>query len=350
MALQLTKYLLDLRIPPSYFAHVFKSQFFTKLPLPSTSYTSKTIIITGANGGLGLEAAKHYVRLGAARVILACRSTDRGEKAKSSINVPPENKTVIEVWPLDLCSFESVKSFCKRATKELDRLDVLLLNAGVAMGEFELSEGGYETTITTNVISTFFVAVKLLPLLRRTGIERNEEGHLTVVASEAHYFTAFKERHEEKIFETFKKDDGKYYWGDRYAVSKLLDVLLTRELAETLDQRAGGANKIPIIVNSVNPGLCGATSLFRSVPWFVSIIVVAMSWIMARTSDQGARILMSAAEGGRETHGKYIDSGKVLDPSPFALSEEGKKAGKKAWGELMEILEDIEPGSTFILG
>ena len=75
-----------------------------------------------------------------------------------------------------------------------------------------------------------------------------------------------------------------------------------------------------------------------------------MSWIIARSPDQGARILMAAAEGGRETHGKYIDSGKVHDPSKFALSDEGKKAGKKAWGELMEILETIEPGSTFMLG
>ncbi|KAK3995040.1 putative Dehydrogenase/reductase [Cladorrhinum sp. PSN332] len=350
MALQLAKYLFQLSVPPpSYFAHLVRAQLFTKPPLPSTPYTDKTIIITGGNRGLGLEAVRHYVRLGAARVIIACRSTESGEAAKASITLPPDSNTVIEVWPLDLCSFESVKAFCRRAQKELDRLDVLLLNAGVAMGDVEFSEG-YETTITTNVISTFFVAVKLLPLLRRTGIERNEESRLTIVASEAHYFTAFKERHEDDIFEAFKRGDGKYYWGDRYGVSKLLDVLLARELAEKLDQRAGGAGKIPIIVNSVNPGLCGATSLFRSVPWFVGIVLTFLSLIMARSSDQGARVLMAAAEGGRETHGKYIDSGKVHDPSPFVLSDEGKKAGEKAWDELMEILEKIEPGSTFILG
>ena len=121
---------------------------------------------------------------------MACRSTERGERAKASIALPAGNEAVIEVWPLDLCSFESVKAFCKRAQEELNRLDVLLLNAGIAMGEFELSEG-YETTITTNVISTFFMGIKLLPLLRRTGIERNEESHLTFVASEAHYFVSF---------------------------------------------------------------------------------------------------------------------------------------------------------------
>lgn len=191
------KFLTNLRCsPPSYLLHHLKSQLFTTLPLPTTSYSSKTVIITGANGGLGLEAARHYVRLGAGRVIMACRSTERGEAAKASIALPASNQTVIEVWPLDLCSFESVKAFCKRAQKDLDRLDVLLLNAGIAMGDFELSEG-YETTITTNVIATFFVGVKLLPLLRRTGIERNEESHLTVVASEAHYFVSFRVPREE---------------------------------------------------------------------------------------------------------------------------------------------------------
>ncbi|KAK4228726.1 hypothetical protein QBC38DRAFT_474165 [Podospora fimiseda] len=346
MALQLTKYISELSIPPSYFIHHFRSQLFTKLPLPSTPYTDKTIIVTGGNRGLGLEAVKHYVRLNAARVIIACRSTESGEEAKASII----NNSNIEVWPLDLCSFESVKAFCKKASKDLDRLDVLLLNAGVAMGDnLEFAEG-YETTITTNVISTFFMAVKSLPLLRKTGIEKNETSHLTIVASEAHYFTGFKERFEDKIFETFKKQDQNYYWGDRYGVSKLLDVLLTRELAEKLDQKPGGGEKIPIIVNSVNPGLCGATSLFRSVPWFVGLVLSVLGWISARSSDMGARILIAAAEGGRETHGKYIDAGKVHDPSPFVLSEEGKKTGEKAWDELMEILEGIEPGSTFMLG
>lgn len=133
-------------------------------------------------------------------------------------------------------------------------------------------------------------------------------------------------------------------------MSKLLDVLLTRELAETLDQRAGGAGRIPIIVNSVNPGLCGATDLFRSAPWIIAVIIRFLSWIMARSADQGARILLAAAEGGRETHGKYMDSGKVHDPSKFVLSGEGKKAGRRAWDELTEILETIEPGSTFMLG
>lgn len=147
------------------------------------------MIVTGANGGLGLEAARHFTRLGAARVILACRSTERGEAAKADLERSTTSSTVLEVWSLDLCSFESVQAFCRRAEKELDRLDVLLANAALLSLDLKMAEG-YEVQITANVISNFLLVLMLLPLLRRTAAKYNTETTVSVVASEAHFFVS----------------------------------------------------------------------------------------------------------------------------------------------------------------
>ena len=155
-----------------------KSQLIP-LPYPSSSFTGKTIIVTGANVGLGLEAARHFART-ANKVIIACRSVEKGEVARRDIEESTK-RLVIEVWQVDLSSYESVKQFCTRAGK-LDRLDVLLENAGVATPKYQEIEG-MESTITINVISTFLMALLLLPKLRADSVKFNTVPHLTIVAS-----------------------------------------------------------------------------------------------------------------------------------------------------------------------
>lgn len=129
--------------------HFFFSQLFITPPKPTTSCAGKTIIVTGANTGLGKEAATHFVRLDATKVILACRSLDKGEAAVRDIEAQTGRKGVVEVWQLDLGSFESVKAFAERA-RGLKRIDVLVENAGINTEEFRLVEG-MESTITVNV-------------------------------------------------------------------------------------------------------------------------------------------------------------------------------------------------------
>ncbi|KAG7289575.1 hypothetical protein NEMBOFW57_005946 [Staphylotrichum longicolle] len=317
----------------------FLQRQFRSLAVPTASYAGRTVIVTGANGGLGLEAARHFARLGAARIILACRSTERGEAAKADIEQSAPSSTVLEVWSLDLCSFDSVRAFCRRAEKELDRLDVLLANAALLSLDLKMAEG-YEVQITANVISNFLMVLMLLPLLRRTASKYNTETTVSVVASEAHFFTRFCEQNEPHIFNSFRPGT---YMDERYANSKLLDVLVVQELAERLDASSAGAS--PIVVNTANPGLC-KSNLFRDIHAVGQFFVAALTLLIGRTSEQGSRALMAAVDGGRASHGKYVDSGKVEDPSFFVLSEKGKAVQKKVWDELMEILEGIEPGVT----
>ena len=125
----------------------FLREQFTTLPYPETKHTGQTVIVTGANVGLGLEAARHLTRLNAEKVILAVRSLDKGEAAKKSIEETTGRKGVVEVWQLDLSSYESVKQFIKRA-EGLKRLDAIVENAGIATETYRLTEGN-ESTITT---------------------------------------------------------------------------------------------------------------------------------------------------------------------------------------------------------
>lgn len=143
--------------------------------------------------GLGLEAARHFCRLGAAKVILACRDPEKGKVARADIEAScstSSKKGVVEVWQVDMSSFQSVKDFCARADAELDRLDVVVENAGVATGTYVEADGGFESTIAINVVSTFLMLLLLLPKLRRTAARFNVEPKAVIVSSDAHLFVS----------------------------------------------------------------------------------------------------------------------------------------------------------------
>ena len=176
------------------------SQLFTRLPYPKHSFSGQTVIVTGSNTGLGLEAARHFTRLDAGKVILAVRTQSKGEAAKESIEKSTNRKGVVEVWYLDLGSYESVKEFANKAEK-LDRLDILVENAGIARRYWSVLEDN-EATITTNVVSTFLLGILLLPKMRETGQKFNIAPHLSITCSEVHSWSPFKERNSESIFGT----------------------------------------------------------------------------------------------------------------------------------------------------
>lgn len=100
---------------------------------------------------------------------------------------------------LDLSSFDSVKAFAKRADKELDRIDAVVENAGVALDHWTEVEG-HETTITVNVLGTFLLAMLLLPVMKEKGKKCNQMPHLTVLTSGLHATAKFEESKEQEIF------------------------------------------------------------------------------------------------------------------------------------------------------
>jgi NAD(P)-dependent dehydrogenase (short-subunit alcohol dehydrogenase family) len=178
------------------------TQLIAKIPVPTSSFDSKTVIITGSNTGLGKEAARHVARLGASKLIIACRNTSKGNDAKleieSSVKCKPD---VIEVWELDIESPASVKKFVERANT-LPRLDVLINNAGIQTVNYQTV---YETerTLAVNNIGTFLLALQLIPKLKETAKKYQLTPHLTFTGSALYDVAKFPQNYGDNIFDWF---------------------------------------------------------------------------------------------------------------------------------------------------
>lgn len=116
---------------------------------PGTDLTGKTAIVTGGNAGLGLEAARQYLTLKAARVIIAVRSPAKGKEAIAELKADPtvqkvNPNAVIEAFPLDLDDFQSGADFVRKVKNEVPELDILLNNGGTNVLKYHKSASGHE--------------------------------------------------------------------------------------------------------------------------------------------------------------------------------------------------------------
>jgi NAD(P)-dependent dehydrogenase (short-subunit alcohol dehydrogenase family) len=228
----------------------FLKQRFDSLPYPTQTFADKTVIVTGSNTGLGKESARHIARLGAAKLILAVRSLEKGEAAKADIEKTTGcGKNVIKVWHLDMASYSSVLKFAERAERDLERIDVLLANAAIATGQFVLAEGN-ESTLTVNVVSTLLLVLALLPKMKDTAQNSGSTPIISITSSGAHAGAGFAERSapEGKLFATL--NEGKDFDAmQRYPLSKLLEVFCIKHIGEHHPN-------MQVTINEVDPGFC----------------------------------------------------------------------------------------------
>lgn len=235
----------------AFFAAFIDRQFIHNTPpVPTASFKGKTAIVTGSSSGLGLEACRWMVRLGASQVILACRNVEKAKAAAKDIQTTTScSSDTLQVWHLDLSSYASVLAFSDRVKVELPRLDVLIANAGLGTAKFRMTEDN-EEQITTNVVSTTLLAFLLHPKLHEAAVKYETHTHLTVTSSELYEMAKFKERKAPsgQIFETLS-DESKANMGDRYNVSKLIQVFVIKQMAAMFPLSSS-----KVIVNCVAPG------------------------------------------------------------------------------------------------
>lgn len=320
---------------------VLGGQYRAVPPVVNADLTGKTVVVVGANTGLGFQATKHFAAMNPQKLIMGCRSRQKGEDAVNKIKSETGFKA-IELRLIDLASFASVKSFVETIKKDDVRIDILVLNAGVAKFEYSVTEDGWEETLQVNDLSTALLALLLAPRMIETGQKHQTRPRLVVVSSGVHYIHDI----DDKVYDaesSFQLLNSKEFctaavMENRYFESKLLNMFFVRSLAELLKGS-------PVVVDTVDPGYC-YSDLRRSFSGVRSVIDWLMEKLFAWTSEQGGRQLVYAAVGSAEDpdklHGAYLDLTEVTEPSDHVLGEDGKRRGDKLWGDLIRELSKVD--------
>jgi NAD(P)-dependent dehydrogenase (short-subunit alcohol dehydrogenase family) len=285
------------------FAHNFSKQMFSRVPaIPAhTSLAGKTVLVTGANVGLGFEAVRNFLRLQPSLIIMGVRSVEKGEAAAVALRREfPDAR--IEVWELDMESFRSVQAFAARAERELDRLHVAVLNAGLGKLKFErVDEGGcHEVTIQVNYLATALLSFLLLPKLKPNA-SSPEAGRLSIVNSGASLGLNLEDPGDGKLLESLERPEG-FDGLNQYGLSKLLVMMFVAKLAQTINPKE-------VIVNCTDPGATKGTAFFRDVnSWIMRIGIRAFVGLIGRQISDASRIyLHSTLVLGEESHGSWTD-------------------------------------------
>jgi dehydrogenase/reductase SDR family protein 13 len=253
----------------------------------------RSYVVTGANTGIGKVTALELARRGG-RVVLACRSAEKTEPVIAEIAKASGNSQV-EFAPLDLTDFSSIRACAERLVASGKPIHVLVNNAGLAArGK---TKDGFELTFGTNHLGHYLFTRLLLDHLAKTGPAR-----VVNVSSKAHY--------QAKAIDwtAIEKPTKSLTALDEYAVSKLANVLFTKELARR-------CNGTPITTYALHPGVV-ATDAWRRIP-------PPFRWVVKRfmiSPEDGAKTtLYCAADAavGSET-GKYYDECKERRPSKLA--------------------------------
>ena len=207
----------------------------------------KTVIITGGNTGIGKETAIDLAGRNA-RVILACRSAEKGEKAAVEVREKSGNDDVV-FRQLDLASLTSVRQFAAKVLEEEPRIDILINNAGIMGCPYSKTKDGFEMHFGVNHLGHFFLTNLLLDRLKEAPSAR-----IVNVSALAHIFAKMN-------FDDINLEMSYSPW-PAYCRSKLANILFTQALAKRLADTTVTVNALhPGIVNTELPRYMVSSSL-----------------------------------------------------------------------------------------
>ncbi|KAF8605701.1 NAD(P)-binding protein [Ceratobasidium sp. AG-I] len=226
--------------------------FYKDMVIPRVDLHGKLAIVTGANSGIGFEAAHALVGLGA-HVVLACRSELKGEAAMRKI-VELTGSKAVEVEVLDCGSFKSVRAFLERWEKrKLKQIDILINNAGGLTSTVAVTEDGFEQTYQANHLSHVLLTHTLLNRGRFV-----HDARIVSVSSVGSYNSDPLDEHNVDCSDILAKYDNKIgtplSFQDSfllYTRSKAAQAVWTMALQRRLSQTEGWKN---ISVHSCHPG------------------------------------------------------------------------------------------------
>eukprot|EP00762_Andalucia_godoyi_P004667 ANDGO_03535.mRNA.1 Short-chain dehydrogenase TIC 32 len=289
----------------------------------------KWAVVTGGNGGIGLETVRAFLQDGV-NVVIGCRSSSAGDAAVKSLeqDASATGSKVVHA-SLDLSSFSSVLSFAAHIAniREINQsgLHVLVCNAGIMAVPFARTIDGFESQIATNHLGHTLLVRELLPLLRKAGSgKKDDPARVVMVTSSTHYNAGPMD------YASWKSEKN-YSPGGMYEQSKLANLYVAfamqKQYAPTVQFYA------------VHPGIV-ATGIARGLPLGLPIFVNAVGKVMFKSPAQGAETQVTCALDPKLAFhgGKYYANSKEARASQLALDE---KRAAECLDTSLKILTDV---------
>lgn len=279
----------------------------------------KTVIVTGANTGIGKQTALELAKRGG-NIILACRDMEKCEAAAKEIRGETLNHRV-NARHLDLASLKSIREFAAQVTEEEEHVHILINNAAVMRCPHWTTEDGFEMQLGVNYLGHFLLTNLLLDKLKASAPSR-----IINVSSLAHVAGHID-------FEDLNWEKKNYDTKAAYCQSKLAVVLSTKELSQRL-QGTG------VTVNALHPGVA-RTELGRHTGMhssaFSSFMLGPIFWLLVKSPQLAAQpsVYLAVAEELEGVSGKYFDVLKEKPPAPEAEDEE---VAKRLWAESVRLV------------
>ncbi|MBN3301421.1 RDH13 dehydrogenase, partial [Amia calva] len=272
--------------------------------------TGKTVLITGANTGIGKETARDLACRGA-RVIMACRDMAKADQTAQEIRQETGNGNIL-VKKLDLASLQSVRQLAKDIQDNEERLDILINNAGIMMCPKWKTEDGFEMQFGVNHLGHFLLTNCLLDLLKKSSPSR-----IISVSSLAH----------EKVYIA--------YWNIQ-SWPKILVPLHFFQIIHNFFQKTVGFKKsfgTGVTANSLHPGVIRTElgrHVFPTLPWWKRVIALPMIILLFKTPWEGAQTTIHCAvdESLENVSGVYFSDCAPKEVAPQARND---AAARRLW-------------------
>jgi len=294
--------------------------------------TGRTVLVTGANSGLGLASAEALARHGAT-VLMACRNPERADAARArvaEVATGPEPVTIT----LDLADLASVRKAAAEVDGAVDRLDVLMNNAGVMALPLGRTADGFEMQFGTNHLGHFALTGLLLPALRRATAPR-----VVTTSSNLH-------RRGHNRWDDPNHERTRYRKWAAYGQTKLANLLFMRELA----RRAGEAGS-DLVSAAAHPGYASThlqgTSAAASGGWLGSRLMGAFmatgNALAGQSAEGGALPQLYAATAAGVASGDYFgpDGPFEMRGAPKKVGMSGAARDDAAAGTLWTLSEEL---------
>lgn len=272
----------------------------------------KTVVLTGANTGIGKQTTLELAKQGA-RVVMACRDVARGESARAEILEATDGRGELEVRELDLASLESVRSFAAKANADLARIDVLINNAGIFPQKGWKTVDGFEAQFGVNYLGPFLLTNLLLDKLKASAPSR-------IV-----HLTSMLHTKGSLDFESFRGDKP-YKASVAYNQSKLANLVFSNELARRLEGTG-------VTSNAVHPGAI-STEITRDLPWIARKLV----GFIFKGVEFGAKgpVLVATDPALVDASGRYWKETTEKTPSEEARDP---AVGRRLWDESIRFCD-----------